>query len=248
MDLKQMMKLQQEFDSLRETTFQWSQQITADDTSALRHNVLALAGEVGELANLVKKFERGDFSYDRLMGLVPGELADVLIYLIKIAYQSGLDLEQAFLEKLSENEQRFPKSQEAHSDQAEDGVMYAPPESRKLLRLSPEMLRANLETWTEVMTPLVREEDVAIFEQCAQRAGARIPMSVDGKFAAAFLSILYYEAGLLEGRPLERERIWSRIQPAASLFSLENPQIAALTSEVDALRNLLSKVSSRRRA
>lgn len=246
MDLKQMIKMQQEFDSLRETTFQWSQQISADDTSALRHNVLALAGEVGELANLVKKFERGDFPYDQLMDLVPGELADVLIYLIKIAYQSGLDLEHAFLEKLSENERRFPKSQDPHSAQAEDIVMYGPPESRKLLRQSPDTLRASLKIWTDIMTPLVREEDVAKFDYYAQRAGALLPMSVSGKFAAAFLSILYFEAGLLEGRPSEREIIWNRLQPAANLFSLDNPQIAALTSEVDSLRNLLSVVSSRR--
>ncbi len=37
-----------------------------------------------------------------------GELADIFIYLLSLANISGIDLKQAFLEKMQLNEQRFP--------------------------------------------------------------------------------------------------------------------------------------------
>lgn len=108
MDIRDLIQKQQGFDSRRETRFSWSQPITPDDHSALMHNTIALAGEVGELANLVKKYDRGDFPFAELMDELPGELADIMIYVVKISYQSGIDLEQALFRKWHENEIRFP--------------------------------------------------------------------------------------------------------------------------------------------
>ena len=47
----------------------------------------------------------------RLIGtrVLPDELADVFIYVIKLADQLGIDLEQAFLEKVELNKERFRK-------------------------------------------------------------------------------------------------------------------------------------------
>jgi NTP pyrophosphatase (non-canonical NTP hydrolase) len=106
-DLQEFIGMQREFDAKRETKFSWSQAVDETDPSPLVHNVLALAGEIGELANLVKKYQRGDFSFAQLNELMPGELADIFIYLLKLAYQSGIDLEKAFLDKLAQNEIRF---------------------------------------------------------------------------------------------------------------------------------------------
>lgn len=111
MELKDLIQRQREFDERHETNFAWSEPITAEQSGPLIHNVLALAGEVGELANLVKKYDRGDFGFDVLIELLPSELADIFIYLVKIAYQSGVDLEAAFDRKLSENEVRFSDSE-----------------------------------------------------------------------------------------------------------------------------------------
>lgn len=108
-----MVARQREFDLRRATTFDWSLPFSESDSRPLLHNVLALAGEVGELANLAKKYDRGDFDYDHLMGLVPGELADILIYVLKLAYQGDIDLERAFLDKIAQNEGRFPASGES---------------------------------------------------------------------------------------------------------------------------------------
>jgi NTP pyrophosphatase (non-canonical NTP hydrolase) len=78
---------------------------------SLVHHVLGLAGEAGEVANLVKKLDRGDFTlqeaairYDLAM-----ELTDAYIYLLNIAALLGIDLSKSFDVKRAENEQRFGK-------------------------------------------------------------------------------------------------------------------------------------------
>jgi len=75
----------------------------------LSHHVLALCGEVGELANLVKKIERGSLDgrtaqvqYDLAM-----ETTDVFVYLLNIAGLLGIDLEKTNQIKRAQNEKRF---------------------------------------------------------------------------------------------------------------------------------------------
>ena len=70
----------------------------------LRFMVLALCGEAGELANLVKKDWRGDGG-DRSEELIE-ELADVGNYAFMIAEALGVDLQAAMLTKLKAVEQR----------------------------------------------------------------------------------------------------------------------------------------------
>lgn len=70
----------------------------------VRFMVLALCGEAGELANLIKKDWRGD-SGDR-RGEIRAELADVGNYIFMIAAALNIDLPVVMLEKLKEVEQR----------------------------------------------------------------------------------------------------------------------------------------------
>lgn len=58
----------------------------------------ALAGEVGELCNLLKKTRRGE---DIPIKDIAHEIADVQIYLDIIAYQFGLDLAGVTAEKFN---------------------------------------------------------------------------------------------------------------------------------------------------
>lgn len=51
-----------------------------------------LVGEVGEYANLRKKFERGDIEYEEFMLEAADELADIQTYLDLLAMRLGLDL------------------------------------------------------------------------------------------------------------------------------------------------------------
>ncbi len=71
-----------------------------------------MVGEVGEVAEVVQWV-----SDDKIEELLKSggrerlaqELADVLIYLIRIADKSGVDLAAAVSEKLAENDAKYPK-------------------------------------------------------------------------------------------------------------------------------------------
>lgn len=75
-----------------------------DGPEKLRFMTLALCGEAGELANLIKKDWRGDAG-DRRQKIVE-ELADVANYAFMLAEGLGVDLPAAMLRKLKEVEQR----------------------------------------------------------------------------------------------------------------------------------------------
>jgi NTP pyrophosphatase (non-canonical NTP hydrolase) len=71
-----------------------------------RYIVLALCGEAGELANLVKKDWRGDSGTVTRREMIKKELADVGNYAFMLAELLGVDLQAEMLKKLIEVEQR----------------------------------------------------------------------------------------------------------------------------------------------
>lgn len=73
----------------------------------LPHMVLALCGECGELANLVKKLQRKDFNIDDKLDDIAEETVDVFIYLMNIAALIGLDMEKGYGTKRGINADRF---------------------------------------------------------------------------------------------------------------------------------------------
>lgn len=66
----------------------------------------AVTGELGEYANLRKKFERGDVTAEEFQREAAKELADITIYLDILAKQLGIDLGQAVTEKFNEVSRR----------------------------------------------------------------------------------------------------------------------------------------------
>lgn len=64
--------------------------------------VCALVGEVGKLANLVKKIHRGDLSYYDAKRDLEDEIADVQTYLDLLAHRLGVNLERATTDKWNE--------------------------------------------------------------------------------------------------------------------------------------------------
>lgn len=66
----------------------------------------ALTGELGEYANLRKKFERGDVTAEAFQREATKELADVMTYLNILAFRLGVDLGQAVVEKFNEVSRR----------------------------------------------------------------------------------------------------------------------------------------------
>lgn len=61
----------------------------------------AVCGELGELANLIKKIERGDMTLEEARGDVSDELADVATYLDLLAFRCDVDLGQATIDKFN---------------------------------------------------------------------------------------------------------------------------------------------------
>lgn len=66
-----------------------------------------MAGEVGEVLNLLKKVVRGSHGYDIVKEDVAEEIADVFTYLLKLAGELNIDLEKVYWEKRNKNDIRF---------------------------------------------------------------------------------------------------------------------------------------------
>lgn len=107
MDLKQLIELQTEFDKRHAANKQFYVPISSSNPQDLEHLVVCMLGELGEFANVLKKVVRGDLSYEQAEPQLHEELTDLFIYLMKVAGQSGVDLEARYLEKLQKNERRF---------------------------------------------------------------------------------------------------------------------------------------------
>lgn len=73
------------------------------------HHALALAGEVGEFCNIVKKIERGslEFRDATVQHDLAMELTDVFVYTLNLAGMLGIDLEKTYEIVRNNNEKRF---------------------------------------------------------------------------------------------------------------------------------------------
>lgn len=74
--------------------------------------LIALVGEVGEVSELVQWLPADDVvslvAEEPLRSRMGQELADVLLYLVRLADVMGIDLTVAAQNKLDESQQRFP--------------------------------------------------------------------------------------------------------------------------------------------
>lgn len=78
----------------------WFPDVHASRRTALVHFSLGIAGEVGELVNLVKKWNRGSIDLtDEVIEQMAFEAADVAIYLLDICSELDVDLADAIERK-----------------------------------------------------------------------------------------------------------------------------------------------------
>jgi dCTP diphosphatase len=101
-----------DLDELRREVAQFAKDRDWDQFHSVRNLVLAMIGEVGEVAEILQWTDDdkvtellNDGGRERLAE----ELADVLLYLVRIADRSGVDLSQAVRDKLNSNAQKYPE-------------------------------------------------------------------------------------------------------------------------------------------
>ncbi len=79
---------------------------------SVRNLILALVGEVGELAEIVQWVSDEKisefFGDPKNQARFEEELADVLIYLLRLASIRSIDLEGAIKRKIESNEEKYP--------------------------------------------------------------------------------------------------------------------------------------------
>jgi len=80
----------------------------------------AVLGELGELANVIKKIEREDFTLEEARVDCAKECADVMTYLDILAFRLGVDLGQATVDKFNEVSDRV--NVDVHIDTDENGT------------------------------------------------------------------------------------------------------------------------------
>lgn len=76
----------------------------------------AAVGELGEYANVRKKYERGDLTEEEFFAEAADELADVVTYLDILATQLGIDLGTAVMSKFNRVSRRVGASVRIDSD------------------------------------------------------------------------------------------------------------------------------------
>lgn len=85
-----------------------------DQFHSVRNLVLAVIGEAGELAEVLQWVgddKTGGFLEDGGRQRLSEEIADVFIYLVRLADKAGVDLESAVRDKLLSNSQKYPVDQ-----------------------------------------------------------------------------------------------------------------------------------------
>lgn len=109
MEIKEIIELQKQFDSQHIGKFNWHEQIDEEHLEMLNFLMIALTGEVGETANIIKKINRGDCSLQAQKENLEEEIVDIFIYVIKLVYQLDMDIEQGYIKKMKKNKERFMK-------------------------------------------------------------------------------------------------------------------------------------------
>lgn len=107
MTLNEITDLQKQFDGNHVSAFPWDEKIADHNLEILEFLLVAFAGEFGEVANIVKKIVRGDYTLDEKRNEISEEIADMFAYLIKLSYQLNIDLEEAYLKKVHKNQEKF---------------------------------------------------------------------------------------------------------------------------------------------
>ena len=100
-----------DIDGLQQEIANFASERNWEQFHTIKNLVLALVGEAGELASVVQWLEGVDKSFlvsnEAIRQNLADELADVFIYLLRIADVSGINLMNAAEEKMKKNSTRY---------------------------------------------------------------------------------------------------------------------------------------------
>jgi NTP pyrophosphatase (non-canonical NTP hydrolase) len=109
--MKAMFEFQKAFDAKR--GWDWSHpKNRKEQMHFLQHGTIALAGEVGEFANELKKVMRhyestGELPSKEIYQSLKEEIVDVFIYVVKLSIALGLNLNHGYYSKMKVNDKKF---------------------------------------------------------------------------------------------------------------------------------------------
>jgi dCTP diphosphatase len=98
-------------EELREAVARFAHDRDWEQFHSVRNLVLAMMGEVGEVAEILQWTP--DEQVEELLATggrqrLAEELSDVLVYLVRVADRAGVDLESAVAAKLAANAEKYP--------------------------------------------------------------------------------------------------------------------------------------------
>jgi len=96
------------FEQVAEQLRRFSQDRDWNQFHTAKNLILALVGEVGELAGEVQWLTEEEVSQRLGEKALADEIADIALYLIRLSDVLGIDLSKAIDQKLSENSEKYP--------------------------------------------------------------------------------------------------------------------------------------------
>lgn len=110
MELKDIVKFQKQFDE--EHGWDWDVEDDSGRLERLKYVAIAIAGEAGEFANIIKKALREKFPEGKLpdaekLEMLKKELIDIFIYTLLASRALDVDLESEYFKKIEELRRRF---------------------------------------------------------------------------------------------------------------------------------------------
>lgn len=105
MEMNEMVKLQKDFSAKH--GWIWETKNEKETLERLNFGTIALIGECGEFANLVKKTLRDKSKLTELLPHIREELTDVMIYTMLLSVTLSADMENELKAKMKKNEEKF---------------------------------------------------------------------------------------------------------------------------------------------
>ena len=101
-----------DIDTIQKRLSEFAKDRNWDQFHSPKNLSMALAAEAAELLEifqwLTEEQSRKIINNEKEMSLIKEEIADVAIYLVRLADKLGVDIEKAVLDKIAMNEKKYP--------------------------------------------------------------------------------------------------------------------------------------------